>query len=218
VLDYENTFEVVGVVGDVIVGGLGADRFPAMYGSYAQIPFFDMGLAVRTFGEPGSAVHALGSAISNLEPDIPDPEFVTMDQLLSRSQIRRRVRTTALAIFAGIAVLLAVVGLYGVLAESVAERRREIGVRVALGASPRDITGMVLRRGLALVAIGIVAGLVGAILTSRLLEEMLFQVPPSDPVTLVLVSLIFSLVAAVACFLPARRAVRVDPLVVLQAE
>jgi len=218
VLDYEYTLEVVGVVGDVIIGGLGVQRFPAMYGSHAQIPYFDMGLAVRTFVEPESMARALHDAVWSLEPDIPDPELVTMDVLLSRSQFRRRVRTVALAIFAGVAVFLAVVGLYGVLAQSVVERRREIGVRVALGAGPRDITEMVLRRGLALVAIGLGIGLVGAFATSRLLERMLFQVAPADPATFVAVSVLFSAVAVVACLLPAWRAVRVDPVTVLQTE
>jgi len=218
VLDYEYTLEVVGVVGDVIIGGLGGQRFPAMYGSHAQIPYFDMGLAVRTFVEPEFMARALRDAVWSLEPDIPDPELVTMDILLSRSQLRRRVRTVALAIFAGVAVFLAVVGLYGVLAQSVVERHREIGVRVALGAGPRDITEMVLRRGLALVAIGLGIGLVGAFATSRLLERMLFQVAPTDPATFVAVSILFSTVAVVACLLPAWRAVRVDPMTVLQTE
>lgn len=218
VLDYENTFEVVGVVGDVIIGGLGDHRFPAMYGSYAQIPYFDMGLAVRTFVEPESLARALRDAVWSLDPDIADPELITMDAVLSRSQLRRRVRTVALAVFAGVAVLLAVVGLYGVLVQSVVERRREIGVRVAVGARPRDISEMVLRHGLALVASGIGIGLVGAIATSRLLEQMLYRIEPTDPVTFVLVSVLFSAVAGVACLLPAWRAVRVDPVTVLQTE
>jgi len=218
VLDYENTFEVVGVVGDVIIGGLGDHRFPAAYGSYAQIPYFDMGLAVRTFGEPESLAKALRAAVWRLDLDIADPELVTMDALLSRSQFRRRVRTVALAVFAGVAVLLAVVGLYGVLVQSVMERRREIGVRVAVGATPRDITQMVLRRGFALVASGIGIGLVGAIATSRLLEQMLYRIEPTDPATFVLVSVLFLAVASVACLLPAWRATRVDPVTVLQTE
>jgi putative ABC transport system permease protein len=218
VLDYENTFQVVGVVGDVITNGLGAERFPAMYGSYAQIPYFDMGLVVRASSRPESLVGALRAAIWDLEPEVPDPELVTMGGLLSRSQLMRRVRTLALAIFAGIAVLLAAVGLYGVLAQSVVERRREIGVRMALGARPADITEMVLKGGLLLVAIGIGLGLVGAIAASRLLERMLFQVAPTDPATFVGVSVLFAAVAALACLLPVWRAVRVDPVTVLQAE
>jgi len=218
VLDYEHTFEVVGVVEDVIVGGPGDRHFPTMYMSYAQNPYLDMGLAVRTSVRPESAVKALREAIWRLEPDIPDPEFATMDAVLSRTQVSRRTRTLALAVFAGVAVLLAVVGLYGVLAQSVIERRREIGVRVALGAGPREITEMVLRHGLTLVTIGIVIGLAGAIATTRLLEQMLFQVAPNDPVTLGAVSLIFAAVAVFACLLPAWRAVRVDPVAVLQAE
>ncbi len=218
VFDYEHTVEVVGVVGDVTIGGLGDHRFPAMYASYAQAPFFDMGLVVRTIAEPESATRALRDAVRRLEPDIPDPEFVTMDAVLSGSQLRRRVRTAALAIFAGVALLLALVGLYGVLAQSVVERRREIGVRMALGAGPGDITEMVLRYGLSLVAAGIGFGLLAVIATTRLLEQMLFRVEPTDPTTLIAVIVLFTAVGAVACLLPAWRAVRVDPLTVLQAE
>jgi putative ABC transport system permease protein len=218
VLDYETNFEVVGVVGDAAMGGLGDSRFPAMYGSYAQIPFFDMGLVIRTSVPPQSVVAVVRDAIWELEPDIPDPELVTMENLLAGTQATRRARTVALAIFAGVALLLALVGLYGVLAQSVVERRREIGVRVALGAEPRDITGMVLLHGLRLVGIGIGIGLVGAVAATRLLEHMLFGIEPTDPATLVLVSLMFAAVALVACLLPAWRAVRLDPIAVLQAE
>ncbi|MGD2218507.1 MAG: ABC transporter permease, partial [Gemmatimonadales bacterium] len=218
VLDYEYTFEVVGVVGDVLTGGPGDDRFPAMYGSYAQIPYFDMGLVVRASERLKSLGGALRAALWSLEPAVPDPELITMDGLLSRSQLTRRTRTVALALFAAVAVLLAAVGLYGVLAQSVVERRREIGVRMALGARPGDITELMLRKGLLLVAIGIGIGLIGALATSRLLEQMLFQVAPTDPTTFAVVSIIFTAVAAVACLLPAWRAVRVDPVAVLQAE
>jgi putative ABC transport system permease protein len=218
VMDYEYTFEVVGVVGDVRTGGLGDWRFPAMYGSHGQIPYFDMGLAVRTLGRPGPVTAALRAAIRGLDRDIPDPEFLEMHALLAQSQVGRRVRTLLLALFAGVAVSLAVIGLYGVLAQSVAERRREIGVRVALGAAPRDITALVVRRGLTLVALGIGLGLAGSLAAARLLEQMLFRVTPADPVTLVIVSALFSAVALAACLLPARRAVRVDPVTVLQTE
>ncbi len=218
VLDYETNFEVVGVVGDVMVGGLGNTRFPAMYGSYAQIPYFDMGVVVRASRATQTVAAAVRDAIWELEPDIPDPEFVTMETILADTQLTRRVRTVALAIFAGVAVLLALVGLYGLLAQSVAERRREIGVRVALGAKPRDITEMVLRHGLGLVGIGIGIGLVGSFAATRLLERMLFGIQPNDPATLVVVSLMFAAVAVVACLLPAWRAVRMDPIAVLQTE
>jgi putative ABC transport system permease protein len=218
VMNYEYTFEVVGVVGDVLTGGLDDRRFPSMYGSYAQLPYLDMGLVVRAAGRAESLAGALRTALWSLDPDIPDPELITMKGLLSRSQLTRQVRTVALAIFAGIAVLLAVVGLYGVLAQTVVERRREIGVRMALGAKPGHITEMMLRNGLLLVAIGIGIGLIGAIAASRLLERMLFQVAPIDPATFVVVSLLFAAVAVVACLLPAWRAVRVDPVTVLQSE
>lgn len=218
VLDYETKFEVVGVVADVMVGGLGDHRYPAMYGSYAQIPYFDMGLVVRATVSPQQLVAPLRAAIWELESDIPDPELLTMESILSGTQLTRRARTLALATFAGVALLLALVGLYGVLAQSVAERRREIGVRVALGAKPSDITDMVLKHGLGLVAVGIAVGLLGAIASTRLLQRMLFGIEPTDPLTLVVVSLLFATVAFAACLLPAWRAVRLDPVAALQAE
>jgi predicted permease len=218
VLDYEDVFEVVGVVDDVITGGLTDHRFPAMYGSHAQIPYFDMGMAVRTSVEPEIVTAAVRDGLWGLDPDVADPELATMEAVLSRSELGRRVRTSALGIFAGVAVLLALIGLYGLLTQSVVERRREIGVRVALGARPTDITEMVLKRGLSLVAIGIGIGLLGALGATRLLEQMLFRTAPTDPATFVVVSVIFAAVAFAACLLPAWRAVRVDPLTALQAE
>jgi len=218
VMDYETTFEVVGVVGDVLTEGLAGSRFPVMYGSYGQIPFFDMGLAIRTATQPQSLILPIRAALGGLDPDIPDPDLIAMESLLSRSQAGRRARTVVLSLFAGVAVLLAVVGLYGVLAQAVVERRREIGVRVALGAGPNSITAMVMKRGLTLVAVGIGLGILGSLAASRLLERMLFQIRPGDPVTLVLVSVLFAGVAVVACLPPVRRAVRLDPISVLQAE
>jgi len=218
VLDYEYTFEVVGVVGDVLTGGLADTRFPAMYGSYGQNPSFDMGLALRTSVQSPSVMRALRTTLRAMDPDIPDAEMIEMRTLLSRSQASRRAQTVVLSLFAGVAVLLAVAGLHGVLAQSVVERRREIGVRVAMGAGPGSIIAMVMTRGLVLVALGIGFGLVGALVASRLLDHMLFQVTPGDPLTLIAASILFAAVAVAACLPPVLRALRVDPVSVLQAE
>ncbi len=157
-------------------------------------------------------------AVWSLDRNIPVADVATMDGLVSRTLATRRVRTVALIVFSGVAVLLATVGLYGVLAYYVSRRFHEIGVRVALGAAGSDIVELVLKRGVVLVASGLVLGLLGAWGVTRLIEELLYQVEPTDPLTFVLVSVFFALVAVVACLLPAWRALRVDPLIALQAE
>jgi putative ABC transport system permease protein len=212
------TFEVVGVVEDIKMNSLLSTQFPAMYGSYYQIPFRTMRLAVRTAVPPGSVVGGLREAVWNLDRDLPVAEVATMDDVLARSLSARRTRTVALGMFAGVALLLAAVGLYGVLAYYVSRRHHEIGIRVALGAEKGDMVELVLKRGLVLVAVGIALGLVGAFGVTRTLNEVLYQVEPTDPMTFALVSLFFALVAVIACLLPAWRALRVDPLIALQAE
>lgn len=211
-------FEVVGVVADVKMNSLLSNRFPTMYGSYLQIPYLEMGIAVRTAVEPVSVIGAVRNAVWNLDRDIPVAGVETMDEVVVRTLADRRARTVALAIFGCVALLLAAVGLYGVLAYWVTRRRHEIGIRVALGAGSGNIVEMILKRGIGLVLLGIVIGFVGAFAATRLLEEMLFGVEPADPLTFVLASLFFTLIALIACLLPAWRALRVDPLIALQAE
>jgi predicted permease len=212
------TFEVVGVVADVKMTSLVGGEFPTMYGSYLQIPYLNMGIAVRTAVTPTSLVGSLRDAVWALNSDIPVADAQTMENVIARTLTSRRVRTVALAIFGGVALLLATVGLYGVLAYYVTRRYHEIGIRVALGARSGDVVRMVLRRGIALVAVGIVIGLAGAFAATRLLEDMLHNVEPADPATFAFASFFFLAVAIIACLLPAWRALRVDPLVALQAE
>jgi putative ABC transport system permease protein len=214
----EVSIEVVGVVGNIKMNTLLTSRLMAFYISYMQQPLYTMRVAVRTAVKPETVTGALREAVWSLDRNIPVAEVATMDGLISRTLSTRRIRTVALIIFAGVAVLLATVGLYGVLAYYVTRRYHEIGIRVALGAARADIVEMVLKRGIALVAVGLIAGLAGAWGVTRLIAELLYQVEPTDPLTFVLVSVFFTLVAVVACLLPAWRALRVDPLIALQAE
>ncbi|MGD2217049.1 MAG: ABC transporter permease [Gemmatimonadales bacterium] len=214
----EVSIEVVGVVGNVKMNTLLTSRLMAFYTSYLQMPMLTMRVAVRTTVRPEAVSRALRQAVWSLDRNIPVADLATMDGLISRTLSTRRIRTVALILFAGVAMLLATVGLYGVLAYYVTRRFHEIGIRVALGAAGSDIVELVLRRGIVLVTVGLVLGLLGAWGMTRLIEELLYQVEPTDPLTFVLVSVFFALVAVLACLLPAWRALRVDPLIALQAE
>jgi putative ABC transport system permease protein len=212
------TFEVVGVAEDVHLFSLAFQPTPVVYASYHQIPYSSMRIAVRTAGEPGLIAGALRDAVWSLDRDVAIARIVTMDEVLASSVNSYRVMAALLAGFAGVAVLLAAIGLYGVLAYYVTRRHHEIGVRVALGAGNGDIVELVIKRGIALVALGLAIGLAAAFGLTRLLEGMLFNTTPNDPTTFVVVSVFFALVALVACLIPAWRALRVDPVIALSSE
>ncbi len=211
-------FEVVGMAEDVHLFSLAEQPTEVVYASYYQIPYSLMRIAVRTAGEPSSIAGPLREAVWSLDRDIAIARIATMDEVLASSVDRYRVMAASLAGFAGIAVLLATIGLYGILAYYVTRRHHEIGVRVALGAGNGAIVELIIKRGIALVALGLAVGLVAAFGLTRLLEGMLFNTAPTDAMTFVSVSAFFSLVGLVACLIPAWRALRVDPVVVLQAE
>jgi putative ABC transport system permease protein len=210
--------EVIGVVGDVRVNTLAGDPGFQMYFPYTQLPYSAMSLTVRTQGEPTAIVNAIRSAIQARNPNIPLANIATMEQIISRSVAASRTLNVMLALFAGSALLLAMIGLYGVLAYHVVQRLHEIGVRVALGASSGNVVQLVLQRGLLLVAAGIALGVPAAAGATLLLQRQLYGVDPTDPGTFVGVSLCFALVGMVACLIPAMRAMRVDPLTALQPE
>jgi len=212
------TLEVVGVVDDVRQGALTEEPFRAMYASYLQLPYYTMRVALRTAVEPNSLARAFREAVWSLDADIPLDDLVTMEEVIGRSVSGWKVRALALTLFAALALILAAVGLYAVLAYYVAGRRHEIGIRMALGASSGDVVELVLKRGLALVAIGLVLGAAGSLALTRLLRDMLFQVEPTDLTTYVAVAFVFLIVGTVACLLPAWRALRVDPMSALQSE
>jgi putative ABC transport system permease protein len=214
------TFQVVGVVGDVRMGSLAFDPLSAMYLSYYANPSTRMGLAVRAAGDATAMAPAVRAAVRELDPNIPVTEFDTMESIIANSTTvsSSRMVTRSLGLFAGVALLLATVGLYGVLAHYVSQRSHEIGVRVALGAQGANVLKMILMRGLILVGIGLVLGIAGAVGGVRFLEQQLYGVGQTDPITFVSVSAFFIIVASLACLLPAWRATRVDPIIALQAE
>jgi ABC-type antimicrobial peptide transport system permease subunit len=190
----------------------------AVYTPFSQTPFYWTYVMVRTSGDPTSVAAGVRKAISSVEPNLTAASLRTMDDLVSESVSQPRFNATLLSIFAGLALVLASVGIYGVVSYSVAQRTREIGIRMALGAKPGDVLRLVLTKGMALVMAGMIIGLVGAFLLTRVLESMLFGVTTTDPATYIAVTLVLAFVALIACYTPARRATKVDPMVALRYE
>ena len=213
--------EIVGVVGDM-KQSLATEASSEMYIPYRQadsmLPIFAMSVVLRTAGDPHSQASALRSAVHDLNPNQPLVNFRTMQDNIATSVSDPRFRTILLGIFAASALLLSVIGLYGLMAYSVNQRTSEIGIRLALGAQHADVTKMILRDGLKLVLIGVALGVGGALALTRLLARFLYGVVPNDPTTFVAVPLILAVVALVACYIPARRAMKVDPIVALRYE
>jgi putative ABC transport system permease protein len=209
---------VVGVVGDVKQSRLDGPDETQLYVPEAQFPVSWMTLVVRTEQRPESLLSAVRAQIHSLDPDQAVFQVATMDQLLADSIALRRFVMLLLASFAAVALLLAAVGIYGVIAYSVSQRTHEIGVRMALGAQARDVLGLVMGQGLILVAVGLVLGAVAGMVMTRLLDSLLFGVGAGDAVTFASVALLLAIIAMLACYIPARRAMRVDPMVALRYE
>jgi putative ABC transport system permease protein len=213
---------VVGLVGDTKQNSLGETPSPSMYLPYAQAPapflMQDIAFVLRTGSNPLSLVAAARRAVQAVDPDLPVFDVATMDQLVYRSASAPRFNAALLGIFAALALILATLGIYGVMSYTVLQRTHEIGVRMALGAQAGDVLQQVVRQGMRLAAGGITAGVAGAWVLTRLLSSLLFGVRPTDPMTFTLVPLLLAAVALVACLLPARRATKVDPVVALRYE
>jgi len=210
--------DVIGVAGNVRTFSLSSEPPRQMYYSYRQAPFSGLRLAIRTQGSATSVTNAVRRALQVRDPDVPLAGVATMEEVISRSIGSSRVIMLTLAMFSTVAVFLAAIGLYSVLAYYVTQRAHEIGIRIAMGATGNKVLELVLRRGLALVAGGLVLGVGGAFGATRLIQQQLFDVDPTDPGTFVAVSALFMVVAVVACLVPALRAVRTDPVKTLQAE
>jgi len=211
---------IVGVVGDVKIGGLDEALRPVLYYPYKRFPGPGANLVVRTTGDPNALVNSIRSEARSLEPDVAVFNVRAMDKIISDSPaaFMRRFPALLISIFAGIALLLASIGIYGVVSYSVSQQTHYIGVRMALGARPADILKMVLRQGLTLALAGMALGVVAALGLTRLLRSLLFEVQTNDLSTFAIVLGALFFVALLACYLPARRATRVDPLVALRYE
>jgi putative ABC transport system permease protein len=213
------TAEVVGVVGDAKQYDIAERQRPQMYTAYAQNPHIFGTLVVRAGGvEAMSLAESVKKAVWSVDPEQPVWKVRTVEFLLEQNVAGRRFVLTLMACFAGLAMLLTALGLYGVISYTVAQRTHEIGVRVALGAQGRDVLRLVLSQGMKLVLVGLGVGLVGAFALTRYMESLLFGVAATDPLTFAGVALLLAAVALLACYVPARRATRVDPLIALRYE
>ena len=177
-----------------------------------------MSFVIYTSGEPAGLISAVRGVVAEVEPNQPLHNLMTMEQRLANTTTSRRLNTILLGSFAGVALLLAVVGIYGVMSYAVTQRRREIGVRMALGAQKNDVLGLFIHGGLRLTLLGVAIGLAGAFALTRYLSNLLYSVKVTDPVTFLGVALALTGVALLACWIPARRAARVDPMVALRVE
>jgi putative ABC transport system permease protein len=177
-----------------------------------------MVMVAKTTGDPHSLISGVTKEVAAMDPDLPLFGVKTMEEYMSASVASPRFNTTLLSIFAGVALVLTIVGLYGVMSYSVAQRTNEIGIRLALGAQPRDVLWMVVKQGSLLIVLGLGVGLLGAYAATRFIESLLFGVTAKDPITFVAAAVVLALVALLACYIPAWRATKVDPLRALRYE
>jgi putative ABC transport system permease protein len=210
--------EVVGVVGNVLDTGLDGDQNPTIYYPFAQSPMARMSVAVRSQLAPAALMQAVRAAVTAIDPDLPVGAFTPMSSVITESMSDRRYPMFLLSIFAAVAMTVAAIGVYAVLAFAVNQRTREIGVRMALGAQRAQVMQLVLRNGLLMTLSGLALGAIGGAIASRALANLLFHVAPADPLTFVAVAGVLLLVSMLAMYLPARRATRVDPMTALRGE
>jgi len=208
---------IIGVVRDVRNAGLVSDPVPTYFVPFNQVPWNTLALVVRTTGEPGALTPNVRAIVQRLDPDIPLYNIATMDERLSQVVAQPRFRTQLLTVFAGVALVLAAIGVYGVMAYAVSQRTQEIGVRMALGANAGRVRAMVVREALVVGLSGVAVGVIGAVALSRFVAGLLFGVTPTDPLTYASVAGLLAAVAVVASYLPAVRASRVDPMEALRA-
>ncbi len=210
--------EIIGVVGDTKHQALNAETKATVYWPHPQLPYTAMTLVVRMAGDPASIANAAQREIQAIDKDQPISDVRTMQSWLAESVSRSRFGATLLALFAGVALLLAGVGLYGVMAYSIAQRRHEVGIRLALGAQAGDIFKLILRQGMLLTLIGVATGLAAAWALTRVMSSLLYEVSATDPLIYASLALVLTGVALVACLIPARRAMRTEPMIALRHE
>jgi putative ABC transport system permease protein len=210
--------EVVGIVGDVKDRDL-ADADPTqIYAPFSQNPFWAITLGVRTHGDPAQLSATVREQVRTLDPALPVEDIKPMTEVIAESIAEPRFRTTLLGLFAATALLLAAVGIYGVISYNTGRRTREIGIRVALGAQRRDVLQLVLREGAFLGAAGVAFGVAGSAALAHFLASLVFDTSTTDPVIYLSVAALLFGVALLACYIPARRAMRVDPMIALRYE
>jgi|HubBroStandDraft_1064217.scaffolds.fasta_scaffold01133_13 putative ABC transport system permease protein len=214
----EIPWEVVGIVGGEQTGSLIDDKSPGVYVTFDQSPTSDVSMVLRGSVDPRNLTTAIHAAVHAVAKDQAIADLQTLEQIKSGTVASDRMQTMLLGIFAALALLLAAIGIYGVIGYSVTQRTHELGIRAALGASRGSLLSMVIRRGMRLTLMGLGIGIAGALALTRLLGSLLFGISPRDPVTLMVVAVILSTVALLACYIPARRAAGVDPMVALRYE
>ena len=210
--------EIVGVVGDVRFVGVNTPASQEMYFPLAQSPFVAMNLVVRSDGAVGPLIDAVKRKLAEIDPELPVANVSTMNEVVAASIAQPRLTTQFVGCFAGIALLLTIIGIYGVIAYAVTQRTREIGVRVAVGASPAKILLLVLNQGMQMVLLGIAVGTVASLTATRLLSSLLFGTSPRDPFILSAVPCLIIMVAIFACYVPAHRAAHIDPMAALRSD
>src|SRR5579862_6743236 len=210
--------KIVGVVGDIKSDGFDAPSVPHIYVPLGQFAPVNAVVFLRSRGDVVHLGEAVRQVVESVDPNVPVHSISSMDEIIARSLADRRFALELLGVFATVALLLAAVGIYGVMAYSFSQRTHEVGIRIALGAQRLDILRMALGEGMRIVVIGLASGLVGAAIVTRIFRSMLFDVGPADPTTYFAVSAILASVALFACYIPARRATRVDPLIALREE
>jgi putative ABC transport system permease protein len=208
--------QIIGIVGDVRHRGLDGDLRPTIY--FPSLRFGYSNVVIRTAGDPLSLANALREQVTAIDPNQPISNVRTMEQWVSESLAQPRFRTLLLGGFSAVALILAVVGIYGVMTYAVTQRTHEIGIRLALGAQTRDVLSLILKRGMKLAVFGVLVGLIAAMALTRLMESFLFGVRPTDPLTFAVTASGLLLIALIACWIPARRATRVDSMVALRDE
>jgi putative ABC transport system permease protein len=217
--EHPHFLTVLGVVGRVKMEGLSQDSNRVQgYFPFAQVPNSDMTVILKASGDPNQLIAAARQQVTSIDHDQPIYSVRTMNEIRGESVAPERLNLTLLSIFAGIALVLAIVGIYGVMSYSVTQRTHEIGIRMAIGAQPRDVFRMVIGQGMMLALIGVGLGLIGAFLLTRLMATMLFGIEPTDPATFAAITVLLTAVALVACYVPGRRATKVDPVVSLRYE
>ena len=212
--------QIVGVAGNVKHFGLDLPEAPALYSPYTQISPWKrwMTLVARTQSDPAAMAPAVKQQVWKVDPQLPVSRVLTMNEVAASSFAARSFNMLLLAIFAGLALVLAAIGIYGVMSYAVTQRTQEIGIRMALGARTPDVLGLILRSGMTMTMIGVVIGLAGAVALTRVMSTLLFGVTPTDKLTYAVVAAVLIFVALLACYLPARRATKVDPMEALRYE